>query len=142
MVMRVEPLRSEDAADVQSLMRDWNAGPLVIAPGAHGAVVRDDAGRVEAFALLRETGYGFAIDEMWGKRDRLGRLALGMLARWTESTIARIARDRGVDSLPLGGIARIDNPAHCAALKKRGYEVVANVYAKDIPAEVDHRIAV
>src|ERR1700692_511401 len=131
--MTIEPLKPEDADDLVEMMRDWQAGPIVIAPGAHGAVVRNE-GRVQAWALLRERDYGFVIDELWGLKSKSGHLALGKLARWIESTIARIASERGVDTLPLGGICRLDNPTHYAALQKRGYIVVAHVLAKDIPA--------
>ena len=89
---------------------------------------------MQAWALLRETGHGYIVDELWAKKTRAGRLALGQIARWLEATVAKIAAEKGVDFLPLGGICRLDNEPHYNALKNRGYEVVAHVFAKDIPA--------
>lgn len=131
--MQVEPLRPEDAEELVRLSLEWEQGMPIISPGAHGAVVREN-GSVQAWALLRETSHGFVIDEIWAKHSRIGRLALGTIARWIESTVAGIAADRGEPALQLGGICRLDNPRHYAALQKRGYEVVAHVFAKDIPA--------
>ena len=129
--MTVEPLRAQDAPELMSLAAEWNSGPIVISPGAHGAVVRDEGG-IAAWALLRELNYGFVVDELWCRKDRSGRAALGEIARWLEETVAKIAASRGVEFLELGGIVRLDNPLHDAALDKRGYEIIGNVRAKKI----------
>lgn len=133
--MTVSPLTPDDAPYLIALAQEWDSGPVVITPGAYGVVVRDGSD-VLAWGTLRETGYGMVTDELWCRKDRPGRLALGEIAKWLEATVAKIAGERGLASMPLGGMARLDNPRHCAALENRGYEHVANVYAKDIPANV------
>lgn len=129
----VEALRPEDAPELMALADVWQSGPVVISPGAHGAVVRDSHG-VAAWALLRELNYGFVVDELWCRKNRSGRVALGEIARWLEETVARIAAERGCEFIELGGIVRLDNPTHDAALDKRGYEIIGNVRAKKIYA--------
>lgn len=134
--MTVDALRPQDSEDLLKISFAWGNPPLtVISPGAHGAVVRDDDGAVLAWALLRETSHGFCTDELWCARSRAGKEALALLAQWLERTVASIAFERGVPFLPLGGVVRNDNPAHDEALEKRGYEFVAKVRMKEIPAE-------
>lgn len=130
-VMTVEPLCAQDVPELLALAAEWGSGPVVIAAGAHGAVVRA-GGVVQAWALLRELNYGFVVDELWCRKDRVGRAALGEIARWLEATVSRIAAERGVAYIELGGIVRLDNPAHDAALEKRGYEFIGKVRAKKI----------
>ncbi len=138
--MTVSPLLPEDAPYLVALAQEWNSGPVVITPGAHGVVVRENSD-VLAWGTLRETGYGMVTDELWCRKDRAGRLALAAIGKWLEKTVAKIAAEQGLASMPLGGIARLDNPKHCAVLENRGYEHVANVYAKDIPAAIVSREA-
>lgn len=129
----VEALRPDDVPELMALAESWQSGPIVISPGAHGAVIRDANG-VAAWALLREVNYGFIVDELWRRKDAGGMVALGEIARWLEQTVARIAAERGVEYIELGGIVRLDNPLHDAALDKRGYEIIGNVRAKKIYA--------
>lgn len=130
----VEALRPEDADELMALAAQWQSGPIVISPGAHGAVVRS-GGRVLAWCLLRELNGGFVVDELWCAKERAGREALGELAHWLEETVAQIAASRGVEYVELGGIVRLDNPLHDAALEKRGYAVIGHVRAKKIYAK-------
>lgn len=106
---------------------------MVIAPGSHGVVVREGA-VVLAWGTLRELPYGFVTDELWCERTRRGRVALGAVARWLEETVARVAAERGLEYLELGGIVRNENVLHDAALEKRGYACVAKVRSKRICA--------
>ena len=133
--MTVDALRPEDAQEIVQIALAWGRpAPTVIAPGAHGCVVRDADGSVLAWALLRENVCGFAVDELWQRPGLRGNRALAVIADAIEGTVARIAAERGKDSLALGGAARLDNPKHINALERRGYTHVANMYAKEIPA--------
>lgn len=132
--MIVAPLLPEDAPQLVAIARQWGQETFVITPGAFGATAKTQNGELCAFCLLRETGYGFVIDEIYGTKDIAGKRALAALANWVERTVAQIAADRKLPSVPLGGICRLDNPDHYNALKRRGYEVVAHVFAKDIAA--------
>lgn len=145
--MQVEPLRPEDAEELIRLSLEWNQGTPVIlpatvcpncnttvSPGAHGAVVREK-GIVQAWGLLRETAYGFCTDELWCRKTKTGRAALMEIAAWLEQTVEQIAFDRNLEFLEFGGMVRLDNPSHDAALAKYGYEIVANVRAKRIYAK-------
>ena len=134
--MTVEPLCPDDAGDLLAL----TPGPVVITEGAHGAVVREN-GIVLAFALLRETAYGYVIDELRCVQSYRGERALARLAAWTEETVGRIAAERGLPGLQLGGICELRNARHYAALLGRGYEVVAHVLAKEIPALVPEAVS-
>lgn len=130
----VEALRPEDAPELMRLAAQWQSGPIVISPGAHGAVVRDAQG-IAAWALLRElSAFGFVTDELWCRKDYGGHVALAEIGAWLESTVARIAAERGLPFIELGGLVRLDNPAHDAALAKHGYEVVGHMRSKKIPA--------
>ncbi len=131
----VQPLAVDDAKEILRIATSWESGEVILSSGAHGAVVKE-GDKVLAYAFLRETGYGFVVDDLWQDKSRGGLEALAELSHWLEGTVARIAAERNVESIPLGGIAKLDNPRHRAALEHRGYEHVANVYAKDIPANV------
>lgn len=133
--MTVDALRPDDAQEIVEISLAWGRpAPTVIAQGAHGCVVRDEDGSVLAWALLRENVCGFTVDELWQRPGLRGNRALAVVADALESTVARIAAERGKDCLALGGAARLDNPKHINALERRGYEHVANMYAKEIPA--------
>lgn len=128
----VEPLRVEDLPDINAIAELWQSGPIVFSAGSHGAVVRDEHG-VAAWALLRElSAFGMVVDELWRRKDRSGTLALFEIADWIEATAARIARERGLPYIELGGLVRLDNPDHDAALARRGYEVVGYMRSKKI----------
>lgn len=127
--MTVDEMRPDDATDLLRIAAAWGEPPWTMTEGAHGIVVREEAS-VRGFALLREMPYGHIIDELWEEPTRRGIRALSTLADWLESTVQRIATDRGrVTSL--GGIVKLTNQAHYAALERRGFAPVAHVLAKD-----------
>jgi hypothetical protein len=127
--MELGPLLPDDANEMNRLARENGQAPFVFTPGAHGVVVRD-GNTIRGFCLLRETGSGFVVDELWCDRSRAGVGSIGMLADWLESTIRGISRERGA-LVKLGGIVRIDNPRHRAALEKRGFKPIATVLVKE-----------
>jgi hypothetical protein len=125
----IDKLRPSDAEEMLRLARVNNQWRWQYTQGAHGAVVRD-GDRIAGFCLLRETMHGFVVDELRCDRNRAGIASLGMLADWVENVVQRAATDRNA-VLQLGGIVRLDNPVHKAALEKRGYTVVAEVLTKE-----------
>jgi hypothetical protein len=129
--MILDTIRPDDANEMLRLARETGQATQgwVYSPGAAGTVVRD-GNKIRGFCLLRETGVGFVVDELWCDKSKEGVASLGMLSRWLEETIQRIANERGC-SLKLGGIVRDDNPAHRKALEKRGFTPIATVLVKE-----------
>jgi hypothetical protein len=127
--MTIGPLLPDDANEVNRIARENGQMQFVFSPGAHGVVVRD-GNILRGFCLLRETGVGFVVDELWCDRSRAGIASIGMLADWLESTVRRVAAERG-SSVKLGGIVRLDNPTHQRALEKRGFAPIATVLVKE-----------
>ena len=134
--MKLDALREDDANELLRIARESGQPPWTFTPGAHGTVVRD-GDRIRGFCLLRETGIGFVVDELWCDRSREGVASLGLLAGWLEDTMHALTRERA-SILRLGGIVRLDNPLHKKALLKRGYAVVAEVLVKDFYFEETH----
>lgn len=133
MPLVLDAIRPDDANEMIRLARENGQAPWHYSEGAHGTVVRD-GDRIRGFCLLRETPIGFVVDELWCDRNREGIAGLGLLAGWLEQTMRNIVMDRACN-LRLGGIVRLDNPIHKAALVKRGYNVVAEVLVKDFRFE-------
>lgn len=128
--MQIDQLVPDDAPEMLRLRRENGMkGGWTYAPGSHGVVVRD-GDKVRGFCLIRELGYGYIVDELWCEKTREGVASLGMLGDWIEETFARMARQRG-EVLQVGGVVRLDNPAHKKTLENRGYSVVAEVLVRE-----------
>jgi hypothetical protein len=136
MSLILDSLRPDDANEMLRLARETGQAThgWVYSPGAAGTVVRD-GDKIRGFCLLRETGVGFVVDELWCEREdhqptRDGKASIVLLAKWLEETVQTLANERGC-SLQLGGIVRLDNPTHRAALEHRGFVPVATVLTKE-----------
>lgn len=119
----------DDSLGLVTLAHQWGQPFWTISPDAHGVVVRD-GDEVVAFCLIRETPHGFLLDELREEKSRRGIRALSLLADWVEDKMGDVARERGTP-ISLGGIVTLRNASHKGALVGRGYEVVAEVLAKD-----------
>jgi hypothetical protein len=129
MSLILDTIQPDDANEMLRLARENGQAAWVYSPGAHGVVVRE-GDTIRGFALLRETGIGFVVDELWCDRSRTGIASIGLLANWLETTVRGIANERSA-VLKLGGIVRDDNPLHRKALEKRGFVPIATVLVKE-----------
>ena len=73
---------------------------------------------------MRDHPYGLVIGELWPEKGHAGRKGLALLGAWVERTAQGLVAARKTP-LAVGGLVRLDNPAHDAMLAKRGYEIVA-----------------
>ena len=131
--LTLDGLSPDDATEMRRIATIHGQPGWTYAPGAHGAVVRE-GDRVRAFCLLREFHGGFIIDELWPDETREGVHGMKLLADWAERIVQRAATERG-RALNLAGIVRLDNERHGAALKKRGYEPIAEVLSREFLPE-------
>lgn len=130
-MLTLDAIRPDDANEMLRLARETSQTThgWIYSPGAAGTVVRD-GDSIRGFCLLRETAIGFVVDELWCDHSREGIASIGLLAKWLETTVQGLANERGC-SLRLGGIVRLDNPVHRAALEKRGFAPIATVLVKE-----------
>jgi hypothetical protein len=130
-MITIRPIHSSDARSIAKIA--W-ACHLPISwrwdPKSNGAVAVHD-GVVVAFASTREIPWGLCMEEWWCYPTPSGRAGLLALGRWSEDVAQRLADERGV-SVGVGGVVRLDNPLHAAALRKRGYAVDAEVYVRQM----------
>jgi hypothetical protein len=127
--IHIRPIEAKDADDVVRIVREQNL-PLEWGWPEKGAgTVAEADGKVIAFCIVEETIYGLVIAELWPEKTKIGLLGMGMLARWIEQLAQRLSTERG-KPLSVGGVVRLDNANHLAALKHRGYTVEAEVLSK------------
>lgn len=130
--MTVAELVPDDAPSLLALSREWGNRTWQFLGGNRGIVARDADG-VAGFALFREEPFGIVADELWSYPNRRGRSAWLALYQWLEKAAESKARAIGAP-VGIGGMVHLINPKMEAALKKRGYKVVAQILAKEISA--------
>lgn len=127
--MNIRPPVPDDARDIRRIAYE-NGLPVEWhwPAGKHGLVV-EHKGTVRAFCVLNETVYGLVVEELWEEASSVGLRALVLLRRRIEEIAQELANKRG-EMLACGGIVRLEKDRHIAALKARGYELVAEVYQR------------
>ena len=131
----IDPVVSEDGRDIYRIAREEGLPDAWKWPeGLPGTAARVD-GRVVAFCIIKETIYGIVIEELWREHSRDGLRGIFALGDWIETTMQRLANERGVP-IACGGIIRTEMWKHDRALALRGFEIIANVRERIFRPEV------
>lgn len=131
--MRVREARHEDLPAIYAIMALNGMEGWIWPEGMWGAVAILDE-HIVAFCAGHEVSNGILIEDLWCEPSHDGLRGLASVADWCEEMTAWTAREKGLESMRIGGCVLPQNERHRRALIKRGYSHHAEVLSKQVSA--------